>query len=111
MNKEKLLEALYRLSETVEHEEHNAHEANGIDRAIRVVEEFQGMTVHESLEWNDGAPPDFSGYRDIWIVAEIPSRWIEGQCGYRCFKWMEPKGWTDKEALRAQRWALLALPV
>ena len=47
MNKERLLEALYGLSKTVEHEEHNAHEANGIDRAIRVVEEFQDTTLHE----------------------------------------------------------------
>lgn len=47
MNKERLLEALYRLSETVEHEEHNAHEANGVDRAIRLIEEFQEVTVHD----------------------------------------------------------------
>lgn len=40
-DKERLLEALYHLSKTVGREEHNAHEAQGIDRAIRVVEESQ----------------------------------------------------------------------
>lgn len=50
MNKEKLLEALYRLSETVENEEHNPHEANGVDRAIRLVEEFQELPGQQEGE-------------------------------------------------------------
>lgn len=56
--------------------------------------------------WIDGAPPDFTGQDKVWIIAEIPSRWLDTS-GYRCFFWLDPEGWTDKEVMRAKRWKLL----
>lgn len=60
--------------------------------------------------WVDGAPPDFCGQDRFWVIAEIPSRWCEDIISYQCFLWLDPKGWTNKEVIRARRWRPLFGP-
>lgn len=64
MNKEKLIDALENLSDTVSRVEHNAHEANGIDRAIALISEFP-----DDNPWIT-TPPKHSEYAKVYMTVK-----------------------------------------
>lgn len=59
------------------------------------------------MKWIDGTPPDMGEKDRVWIVAEIPSLFLEEAYSYKTFVWLKGGGWHDKEVLRTRRWMLI----
>lgn len=64
MNKNKIVDALIELSDCAKRVEHNAHEANGIDRAIRLIE---GMADDDWVSVDEYLPEE---YEKVWVTTE-----------------------------------------
>jgi hypothetical protein len=61
------------------------------------------------LTWINGYPPDLDTQNRIWIVAEIPSLFLEKQHSYKTFVWLG-NSWSDNAVKRATKWSFLPLP-
>lgn len=67
-------------------------------------------------KWIEGAPPEnFVGQNEALIVAELPSRFLPNQHGYRAFRWINGSWGTFndtsyQELSRATKYMLIPLP-
>lgn len=60
------------------------------------------------MEWIKGQPPEF-GEERVWIVFEVPSLFSDIALRYETAVWTGVS-WSEKEVMRATKWAVLALP-